>query len=195
MAQNADNIHVGPGRIFIGTIQPVTGLPPTRAAHTSGVPSTPQVSFVEVGYTEGESVFEYTATYEDINAEQSFGIVATYPTAQAATLTFNAQERTYDTLKFAFDAIGTAQVTTPNADLFYAGGPFAVQSRVVILTSPRRDNPAKFEVLTIYKGQSVQGVRISYSRTAPSRYQVNVRAVHDATRSIGDQLFQWFRET
>ncbi len=195
MAQDAAKIHVGAGKIYIGTIAPATGTPPTRSAHTSGVPSAPQTGFIEVGHTDGESTFSYSSEIEDIMSEQAFGIVDSYATNQTASLTFTAQERTYNTLQMAFGGIGSSQVTTPNADLFYAGGIFALLNRVVILTSPRRDNPAAFEVLTLYKAQSVEGIELPYSRTTPSRYKVTLRAVHDTTRNVGDQLFQWYRET
>lgn len=192
MAQDATKIHVGAGRIFLGAIAPVTGTPPTLTAHTSGVPSTPQTGFVEVGHTYEDSVFEYSAEYQDIESEQAFGVVDTYPTNQACKLTFTAQERTYITLKAAFDAIGS--VDDGAKTLFYAGGVFAVQSWVVILTSPRRDATNKFEVLTIYKAQSVAGVQIPFSRKNPSRYKVELRGVHDTARVVGDQQFQYFRE-
>lgn len=196
MAQDAQKIHVGAARIFLGpvgtAVPPTSSDPPTLSVHTAGVPSTPQVGFVEVGHTFEDTVFEYTPEILDIESEQVFGIVDTAVISQGGKLTFTAQERTYATLRAAFGGIGSVDDT--DKTLFYAGGVFAMQSQVVMLTSPRRDNPAKFEVLTIYRAQSVEGVKLPYSRKTPSRYAVTLRAVHDASRVVGDQLFQWFRE-
>jgi hypothetical protein len=192
MAQNAANIHVGAARIWIGGVVPTTGTPPSLSVHTSGAPTTPQTGFTEVGHTFEDAVWSYQGDIVDIESEQVFGVADTYPTGQKGTLTFTAQERVYIALKTAFDAIGT--VDDGSKTLFYGGGIYTVASQVVILTSPRRDNTAKFEVLTIYKAQSVAGIQLAYSRKNPSRYKVELRAIHDSARNAGDQLFQWFRE-
>lgn len=192
MAQDATKIHVGAARIFLGTIAPTTGAPPTLTAHTSGVPSAPHTGFEDVGFTFEDTTWEYQPEVQDIKANEAFGTVDTYPSDQMGTLTFTAQERTYRTLQAAFGGIGS--VDDGAKTLIYGGGVFAVSSWVVILTSPRRDAPNKFEVLTIYKAQSVGGIRLPYSRVNPSRYQVQLRAIHDTGRTVGDQMFQLFRE-
>lgn len=192
MGQNANNIHIGAARIFIGGVAPVTGDPPILAAHTNGVPSTPQTGFTEVGHTFEDTVFSYSGTVQDIESEQAFGVVGTYAVDQKCSLTFTCQERVAVALKTAFDAIGF--VDDGAKTLFYAGGPYTVQSQCVMLTSPRRDAPSKYEVLVIYAAQSVGGMKLTYSRKTPSRYAVELRGIHDTTRTIKDQLWQWFRE-
>lgn len=192
MAQNAANIHVGAALIFIGGVAPTTGTPPTLTVHTNGVPSSPQTGFTEVGHTYEDTVFQYTPTIQDIESEQAFGIVDSYAIDQKCTLKFTCQERVYIALKTAFDAIG--QVSDGSKILFYGGGSYTVGSACVILTSRQRNAPSKYEVLTIYKAQSVEGVQLTYSRKNPSRYAVTLRGVHDTSRNVGDQLFQWFKE-
>lgn len=192
MAQNANNIEVGAGRIWIGGVVPTTGTPPSLSVHTSGVPSTPQTGFTEVGHTFGDSVFSTGGTYQDIESEQAFGIVDTYVDSQMCELTFVAQERVYLLLKTLFDGVGT--VTDGSKHLFYGGGPFTVASQVVMLTAQQRKAPTKWETLTIYKAQSVSGIKLTYSRKNVGRYEVKMRGVHDTSRSVGDQLYQFVRE-
>ena len=192
MAQNANNIEVGAGRIWIGGVAPATGTPPTLAVHTSGVPSSPQTGFTEVGHTFGDAVFSTSGSYQDIESEQAFGIVDTYVDGQMCELTFVAQERVYLLLKTLFDGVGT--VTDGSKHLFYGGGAFTVASQTVMLTAVQRKAPTKYEILTIYKAQSVSGIKLTYSRKNVGRYEVKLRGVHDTSRSVGDQLYQFFRE-
>lgn len=188
MAQDASKIHVGAGKIYIGVTPPATGDPPTMMPHTDGVIA----SGTEVGHTTGGSTFTYTPTKADIDSDQAFGVVDTYVTSESGELVFTIQERNYEALKLAFDNIGA--VSDANKILLYGGGPYTVQSRTITLTSRQRVATTKFEVLTIYKAQSLNPVTLGYSRTDRSTMAIAVRAVHDTTRSNKDQLFQWYRE-
>lgn len=188
MAQDASKIHVGAGRIFVGVTAPATGAPPTLMAHTAGVPA----SGTEVGHTTGTSTFTYTPTKSDIMSEQALGVVDTFVATESASLTFTIQERTYLALKAAFDAIGA--VDDVSKTLFYGGGIYSVFSQAVMLTSRLRNAPTKYEVLVIYKSQSMDAVPLAYTRTEASTVSVTLRGVHDTARTEGDQLFQWFRE-
>lgn len=188
MAQNANNIHVGPGRIFMGVTAPTTGTPPTLMAHTAGVPA----SGTEVGHTSGNTVITFENTKSDINSEQSFGIVDTYATGQTLQVTFTLQERVYSILQKLFEGIGSD--TQAGYDLFYGGGPIAVPSFAVMVSSPLRTDTTKFEVFVGYRMQMNAAFPITYSRTDVSMVAVTLRGTHDSSRNVGDQLFQWYRE-
>jgi hypothetical protein len=190
MAQDASKIHVGAARIFVSATAPATGNPPTLTPHTDGVPSAGAP--VEVGHTTGVTTATYTPTKVDIDSEQAFGVVDTYVSTEMVEATFTIQERNFAALKLAFDAIGN--LDDGSKTLFYAGGVFTVTSQCIVLTSRLRNAPTKFEVLTIYKAQSMEPVPIGYSRLERSTIAVRVRGVHDTTRNTGDQLFQWYRE-
>lgn len=192
MAQNAANIHIGAGRIFVGGVAPATGTPPTLTAHTSGVPTSPQTGFTEVGHTTGDTTSAYNPNIQKLMSEQAFGTIDTYATDQSVTIEFEAQERVYAALQTAFGGIGS--VNDGSKQLFYFGGVFAVLSQCVIISSPRRDNPAKFELFTLYKAQNMTGIPLKWSRTTPSTYKISLQGVFDTTRSVGDQLGQFFRE-
>ena len=188
MAQNAANIHVGPARIFIGVTAPASGAPPTLMSHTAGVPATG----TEVGHTSGNTVATFQNVKQDINSEQSFGVVDTYATGQTLEITMTCQERVYTLLQKLFEGLGT--VTDGSKDLFYGGGPISVPSYTVMLTSPLRQDPTKFEVFVGYRMQSVSAMPLTYSRTDVSMIPVTIRGTHDTTRTVGDQLFQFYRE-
>jgi hypothetical protein len=188
MAQNAQNIHVGPGRIWFGVTAPTTGNPPTLMTHTAGVPA----SGTEVGHTSGNTVATFQNVKSDINSEQSFGVVDTYATGQTLEVTMTLQERVYAILQKLFEGAGSD--TQAGYDLFYAGGPIAVPSYAVMISSPLRQDPTKFEVFVGYRMQLVSPLPLTFSRTDVSMIPVTLRGTHDSSRNVGDQLFQWYRE-
>ena len=191
MALTANNIHVGPARVFIGTAAPASGAPPTWATHTNGIPADGE----EVGYTTGNTVFTWGTEKSDIESEQALGVVDQYITKENATLEFEAQERVYKTMKIAFDNIGSVDDATRQG--FYGGGGgtiLNVQYTTVFLSSLRRDLAGKYEILFIYKAVSMQGMVLTYSRTTPSTYKIQLRCLPDSVRTVGDQIFQFSRE-
>lgn len=189
MAQSESNIHIGAGRIWLGVTAPASGAPPTLMGHTNGVPATG----TEVGHTEGNAVFTYKPTKDTIPSEQALSVVGVFTTDEMCQLTFKAQERVYQVLRAAFDSIGT--VSDGSKDLFYGGGlTITPLTQAIMLSSARRDIAAKYEVLVIYKAVNMEGVEISYGKATRSTYQITLRGLADTTRTIGDQLFQWYRE-
>jgi len=191
MAQNADNIHIGAARIFLGVTAPASGTPPTLLTHTDGVPA----SGTEVGYTQDAASFTYRQLKEEVTAEQSLNPVSVFVSGEECQIEFQAMEHVYNTLRTAFDNVGT--VTDASKDLFYGGdgaGLVDVTTQCVVLTSRIRTATTKFEVLVLYSVYNVDGVVISYGRTTPAIYKVTLKALTDTTRNAGDRLFQWFRE-
>lgn len=191
MAQDAGKIHVGPARIWTGTTAPASGAPPTWLTHTNGVPATG----TEVGFTLGDAVFTWKTDKVDIEAEQALGVVDQFISKENAMLEFEAQERTYSLLKILFDNIGNVDDGTRTG--FYGGGGgtiLNIQYVTVVLTSQIRNLTNKFEVLMCYKCVSMEGIQLTFSRTKPSTYKCQLRALPDSTRTQGDQIFQFSRE-
>src|SRR4051812_40778412 len=108
MPLDAEQIHIAPARIYVGTTAPATGDPPTWAPHTNGLPGTG----VDVGFTLGDAVFSWKPVMTDVPAEQSLGIVDIFISEETAQLEFEAQQRTYELLKAAFNNIGTVDDVT-----------------------------------------------------------------------------------
>jgi len=191
MALDAQQIHTGPANIYIGITAPATGTPPTWMTHTNGVPG----SGTHIGYTTDDTVFTWQTTKNDIEAEQSLGVVDQFISAEMARLEFTALQRTYELMKVAFDNIGSVNDGTRMG--FYGGGGGSVieiQYVALTLTSRIRTLTNKYEVLTVYKAVSVEGIPITFSRTKPSQYKVTLRCLPDDTRDEGDKIFQFYRE-
>jgi hypothetical protein len=189
MAQNAVNIHIGPARIWLGVTPPGASPPGTWMGHTNGVPATG----VEVGHTEGEATFMYRSDKMEILSEQAFGVADLAVIGETSELRFTAQERTADNMRLAFDSYG--HDTTGGTIGKWGGGTgFTPLTQAIFLSSPRRDNPAKFEFLLIYKGINTNGITIRYARTAKSLMEFIIKPIVDTTRAAGDQMFQWRRE-
>jgi hypothetical protein len=189
MAQEAKNIHIGPARIWLGVTVPAGSPPAEWMGHTNGVPATG----VEVGHTEGNATFMYRSNKTDIESEQAFGVVDQFVASESSELRFTAQERTADAIKFAFDSYGSSSDAS-HIGAWGGGAPVNPLTRAIFMSSPRRDNPAKFEFILVYKGISGNGLTLTYSRANKSTYEIVVRPIVDTTRPAGDQLFQWKRE-
>ena len=194
MAQTPAQVQIGAARIWTGVSKPGSGAPPTiTPIDASGVPTG---GGDEVGYTTGPAAFSYKQVKNPIMAEQSLNPVDVYVTSEEGSLVFEAMERTYATLKLAFDNVANASGV--GEDLFYGGdstGLSSVFTTCCVLTSRRRLAPTKFEVMTIYKAYSVEGIQLAYTRTKESTYKVTMSALIDTSRDVGDRLFQWYRQS
>lgn len=191
MSQNPANIHIGAARIFLGVTAPASGTPPTLLTHTDGVPG----SGTEVGYTQDAATFTYKQNKQEVEAEQSLNPVDVFNVSEECMIEFNAMEHVYNTLKTAFDNVGT--VSDGSKDLFYGGdggGLVSVTTQCVALTSRIRTAPTKFEVIVLYRVYNVEGIVMPYARTTPAVYKVTLKGLTDTTRNAGDRLFQWFKE-
>lgn len=185
MALAPGKMHLGAARIFFGVTAASTGTPPTYTTHTDGVPG----SGTEAGLTEGDCEFSYVPEGKLIEAEQALGYVASFTAAERASLTFTCKEQTYNSLKQAFNNVGTESVGA--GDAFYFGGGTAILSRItqcVMATARQPLAPTKFIVVQLYKVDSVEGYKAAFSRTKESTYRVRLEGMFDLTRNAGDQL-------
>lgn len=191
MSQNPANIHIGAARIFLNVTAPATGTPPTLITHTDGVPSTG----TEVGYTQDAATFTYKQNKQEVEAEQSLNPVDVFVLNEEIMIEFNAMEHVYNTLKTAFDNVGT--VDDASKSLFYGGdgaGLVSVTTQCVCLTSRIRTAPTKFEVIVLYRVYNMEGIVMPYARTTPAVYKISLKGLVDTTRNAGDRSFQWFKE-
>lgn len=189
MALNAQAIHIGPADIWLGVTAPVGTPPTTLMGHTMGVPATG----VHVGHTEGAATWMYKSDKTEITSEQAQGPIDFFVAGETAELKFSMQERQALNLRTAFDSYG--HFADAGKIVQWSGGAqFAPLTQSIFLSSVRRDNPAKFEFLLIYKGINTNGITISYQRTTKSVMEVVIKPIYDTARAAGDQLFQWVRE-
>lgn len=188
LGQDAREIHVGPGRIFINVTAPPSTLPRTLMTHVEGEPATGD----EVGHTTGPTVATYTLTKADIESEQAFGVIDSYATAQSIEMTFTARQQNYELRRRLMEGLHAAK--QGGAQVFTGGGQPAIESFSICIISPRRGDPSRFQVLTIYKAQVVSPVPFTFSRTDISDTPVTIRGVHDTSRMHNDQMFQHYIE-
>jgi hypothetical protein len=189
MALNAANIHLGPARIFLGVTNPATADPPTWMTHVAGVPATG----TEAGYTEGDTIFRVATDKTEILAEQASGPVKVIETMERVEAEFTALERTYDTLRSAFENAKT--VNDANRMGWYSGGlNKVVRTQSVMLTSPRPDFAGMYEISLIYKAYNMNGYETAYRKAGASSYRITLRGLNDSTRVLNDQLYQHFIE-
>jgi hypothetical protein len=188
-------IHVGPAEVWMGVDPPATapteGTAPTWMEHDRGMPD----SGTFVGATLGETVFTWTTEKTDIVAEQSMGILDKFISQQNATITFTAEERSYELMKHTFDNIFS--VNDVDRMGFSGGGggtTINIQYTTIFLSSPRKDIVGKYEILVAYKCVSINAMPLTYSRVAPATYAVQFQCLPDTTRMRGDQIFQYSRE-
>lgn len=185
----AENVHVGPSRIFMNVTNPASALPPTPMPHTAGVPTPGD----EVGFTEGDTIFRKTKETGEINAEQAMGPIGVFLLREIVEVEFTALERTYKTIQAAFDNTGT--VNDVNRMMFYGGGSqYSLRTQSVFISSLRPNQAGKYEISVIYRAYSVTGYEIAYRKAGASSYRVTLRGLFDTTRAIGDQLYQHYIE-
>lgn len=189
MAQNAQNIHMGAARIWLGVTPPVGTPPAAWALHTNGVPGTG----TEVGYTDGPTTFNYKSEKMEFKGEQAFGVIDLAIIDESAELKFTAQERTALNLRTAFDAYGYESVGG-GIGIWGGGSTFAPLTQSIFLSSQRRDAPTKYEFLMLYKGINTNGITITWSRVTRSLMEITIKPIVDSTRATGDQVFQFRRE-
>lgn len=202
MAADATKIHLAPGDIWVTsdlTAAPAKGVdlndPTTSAvmAMLTGytAPSTTaSPSWRYVGFTNGPATLTYRPTYYMVQTEQAFAEVITVPTAEEATLGFVLLESDYKNLAVGIGQ-GTTKVTgggTPNNAIF-VGGKSLVALSVVVMVSKHRSGVGYY-ISTLYQAYSDGGVALNFERRAETRIGVTMRSLADATRPVGDQLFQ-----
>lgn len=189
MALNADNVHVGPARIFLGVTAPATGTPPDDVTHTAGVPA----DGTEVGFTRGDAVFAKNTEKVEIEAEQSYTPIMVFPTREIVEVRFTAMERVYNALRAAFDNVGYD--LDANRVKFYSGGQtFTLRTQTVCMTSARPNQAGLYEISFIYKAYSVTGYETPYRKSDASLYEVTLRGILDTSRDVGDQAYQHYIE-
>jgi hypothetical protein len=200
---DATKIHIGPGDIFVTsdlTAVPLSGVDkndPTSSglmAMTTNyaAPSTvASPAWRNVGFTNGPATLTYRPTYYMVETEQAFAEVVTTPTSEEATLGFTMLEAEYKNLAVTMGQ-GTTHIVTgpPVQNAIHVGGKATVNLSVLVMNSRKRSGTGYY-LTTIYQGYSNEGANFNFERRAELRQPVTVRMLADATRPVGDQLFQF----
>lgn len=199
---DGSKIHLGPGDIFVTSdlaAAPTSGADktdPTSSglmAMTTGFasPSTAaSPAWRNVGFTSGPATLVYRPTYYNVVTEQAFAEVVTTPTAEEASLNFIMLETDYRNFAFTMGQ-GTTRVVTgpPVQNAIHIGGKATVNLNCVVMSSRKRSGVGYY-VATLYQAYSNEGATLNFERRAETRQAVVARTLADATRPVGDQLFQ-----
>lgn len=199
---DASKVQLGPGDVWVTsdlTAAPAKGVdltdPTTSAlmAFTTGygAPTTSaSPSWRYIGFTNGAATLTYRPTFYQVETEQTFAPIITTPTAEEASLAFTMLEADYRNLSLGM-SLATTKVNAgaPVNNAIYVGGKTGLNSSVFVLLS-RKFSGVGYYVLTLYKAYSADGVALPFDRRAEMRIGVTVRCLADATRPVGDQLYQ-----
>lgn len=202
MAADSSKIHLGPGDVWVTsdlTAAPTAGgdlNDPTSSSlmtMASGftAPSTSaSPSWRYVGFTNGPATLTYRPTFYMVETEQAFAEVITTPTAEEATLAATLLEADYRNLSVGM-ALATTEVNAgaPVNNAVFVGGKTAVNLNVVVMLSRKRSGTGYF-LLTLYQAYSQEGVSLGFVRREEMKIAVTLRCLANATRPVGDQLFQ-----
>ena len=196
-------IHLGPGDVWV---TPDTTLgPPTKGVNMSdpttsalmafttnfASPSTsPSPAWRNVGFTNGPATLTYRPTYYMVETEQAFAEVIVVPTTEEATLACTMQELDYQNMLIALgQATSKVTVGPPASNALFLGGKSNVNLATFCLLSRKRTGIGYF-VSTLYQAYSSEGAPLNFERRAETRLPLTMRVLADATRPVGDQLFQ-----
>lgn len=199
---NVPAVHIGQGDIWVTsdlTAAPAKGVDLTDPTSSSlmamltnytGPSTTASPSWRYGGATQGAATLMYRPTYYMVESEQAFSEIITTPTAEEATLGMTLLEADYRNLTLAMQQASSAvHAGAPVNNAIYVGGKASVPLNVVVLCSRKRSGVGYF-LMTMYQAYSHDGVSLPFERRAETRIQLTLRALADATRPVGDQLFQ-----
>lgn len=193
-------IHLGPGDLFVTSdltaapsggvdlLDPTSSAVGTMLADFSAPAKTATPEWRAVGFTNGPATITYRPTYYMVETEQAFAEVLVVPTSEEASLTATLQELDYRNMHLALGQSTTEVNATDNTVLF-VGGKVQVNLVTLALASRKRTGVGYF-MASMYQVYSSEGAPLNFERRAETRLPVNLRALADATRPVGDQLFQ-----
>jgi hypothetical protein len=202
MAADVTKIHLGAGEIFVTsdlTAAPTSGVDKTdptssglmaMASNFTAPSTSASPTWRNPGFTQGPATLIYRPTYYQVVTEQAFAEVITTPTAEESSLNFVMLEADYRNFAFQMGQ-GTTHVVTgpPVQNAIHVGGKATVTCSVVVMCSRKRSGVG-YHLLTLYQAYSNEGSTSNFERRAELRLPVVARTLADATRPVGDQLFQ-----
>ncbi len=187
--------------IALGTAwtEPTTGLTAGAAlpaANTSG-------GFA-MGSSEGAAKFQFKAKLEAVQIDQETAPVDVLMTAEDANIELSLKEsslaKIIKMLEHGTYTSGTDTGLPAGGQAYEAitvGGLVQLPTAPVALISPRRgtSNPTKYLTVCLYKAYGFAELDLSYTRTKESVYKVQFNGLADLTRTQGDRVAQFYRQT
>lgn len=194
------DIHQGPGFLWYNVSEPAPGA--RLIIDANGVPTagTP----LAMGASEGPAKVQFKAKIEAILIDQETAPVDAVMTAEEASVEVTLKEsslaKIIKMLGHGTQTAGTDTSLPAGAQAYEeitVGGLIALPSAPVALISPRRgtSSPGKFMVACLYKAYGFAELDLSFTRTKESVYKVQFLGLADLTRTLGDRVAQFYRQT
>ena len=199
MSLSIQNIeqYIAPGRIYVGAQVPAPLHSLGEPAHlsSSGVPS----GGVDVGATQGEAIYRYSATVETVDIEQSTFGVAPHVTAEEATLEFTVAEATAENIKRAIGQTFLRDFThgSKTGKVMSIGGLTAVTGTSICIIAEKKKDPGHYVGAMLYNAYNEAGLERRFKRGEATLVHMTFRAVATEDlleRPAGDQLGQLFEQ-
>jgi hypothetical protein len=194
------DIHQGPGFLWYNVQAPATGgrlLIDASGNPTSGSP-------VSMGASEGAATFHMEAKLEEISIDQETGPVDVVMTAESAYIEVSLKESSLakiaKALAHASYSSGTDTALPTGAQAYEeitVGGLVAIPQAPIALISPRRSftAPGKFMVACLYNTYPKDPFQIGFTRTKEAVYKVRFEGLAVLSRTQGDRVAQFYRQT
>ena len=194
------DIHQGPGMLWYGVEAPTAGERLLVDAAGNPVGGSP----LPMGASEGAATFQMEAKVEELSIDQQTAPVDVVMTGESAyievTLKESALMKVAAGLAHATYTSGTDANLPAGAQAYEqisVGGAVRIPQAAVALISPRRGftSPGKFLVACLYNAYPKNPFQIGFTRTKEAVYKVRFEGLAVISRSTGDQVAQFYRQT
>ena len=194
------DIHQGTGMLWYGVQVPAAGgrlLVDANGNPVAGVP-------LPMGASDGAATFHMEAKIEEISIDQETAAVDAVMTAESAyvevTLKESALAKISAGLAHAAYTSGTdtgLPAGAQNYEEITVGGLVKIPQAAIALISPRRgfSSPGKFMVACLYNAYAKNAFQIGFTRAKEATFKVRFEGLAMLTRTPGDRVAQFYRQT
>jgi hypothetical protein len=194
------DIHQGTAFLWCGVQVPNSGARLLVDANGNPVGGSP----VAMGASDGAATFHMEAKIEEVAIDQETAPVDAVMTAESAymevTLKESALAKIGAGLAHATYSSGTdtgLPAGAQNYEEITVGGLVRIPQSGIALISPRRGfaSPGKFMVACLYNAYAKNAFQIGFTRTKEATFKVRFEGLALLSRSVGDRVAQFYRQT
>jgi hypothetical protein len=194
------DIHQGTGMFWHGVAVPGTGarlMIDSNGNPTGGSP-------MPMGASDGAATFHLEAKIEEVVIDQETAPVDAIMTAESAYMEVTLKESSLMKISASLAHSSYTSGTdtglpagAQNYEEITVGGLVTIPQAAVALISPRRgsSSPGKFMVACLYNAYAKNAFQIGFTRAKEATYKVRFEGLAVLSRSPGDQVAQFYRQT
>lgn len=197
---NIPDIHQGTATLWYNCQVPTSGS--RLLIDTNGTPT--QGSALSLGSSESAVTIDYTPKINPVEVDQETNAVDHILVSESAMIEVTLSETALSKIQYT-DA--TAQFSSgtdsglpsgaQNYEEITGGGLVVIPKSCIAVISPRRgySSPGKFFVFVLYQAVAEAKLALAFSRKKESTYKVTFSGESVTTRTVGDRVFQLYRQT